>query len=69
LKEFRLAREFAEKAHAIYLRVYGPKHSYTIDSQGNLADLLKAERDPEFAKAKVSDSRLCSMCNKVCGCL
>jgi hypothetical protein len=65
LKEIRLARKFAEKSYQINLKVFGPKHSLTILDRNNLAQILEMERDPELVKANVSDSRLCSACNKV----
>jgi hypothetical protein len=65
LKELRLAHEFAEKSYAIYLKVLGPKHSDTINAHKTLAAILKMEKDPEYAKANISDSRVCSTCNKV----
>jgi hypothetical protein len=65
LKELRLARKFAEKAHAILLKVLGPKDSHTIRVSNNLEGILEMEKDPEFASEIFSDSRLCSTCNKV----
>jgi hypothetical protein len=68
LNELRLAREFAEKAVEIRLKVLGPNHYDTLAALDILSNILVAEKDPEYAKKHSSNSRMCSTCNKVRGC-
>ena len=74
LNDLVRAREFAERSHAILLNLYGPEHSSTKDAVSNLKDIHELEqKNPDYRRV-VSDSRLCSNCNKVrcligCACL
>ena len=65
LNDLVRARECAERSHAIFSSLYGPDDSRTKKVQIHLQKIQELEqKNPDF-RATLSDSRLCSNCNKV----
>ena len=65
LNDLVRAREYAERLHAFYSNLFGPEHSQTKDVEKLLKNIHELERKNPDYRAGISDSRLCSNCNKV----
>ena len=65
LNDLVRARQYAERSHVICSKHFGPEDSRTKNVQIRLKDIHELELKNPEARRVVSDSRLCSNCNKV----